>query len=339
MASDRGSEPRLDLADGLARLQRAFAPFGLLVPGLRSSRVGVLARAEEALRSGVEAKEEQARLADAAVALSQSLKSANQYLLKVHALNEKHLGELLSLRETLELRLAEVRQAAETHLDLVRREDEHRKKESHHREAVSRLQQQQGEMVTVQRDVQGTLKDAHSLQQSAQGIQTEVNRQSDDLAHSLDELGKRRERLEEFKAHILAREEAVQRNEAQVGALAQQRDGLQAELVALKKQAIDEVAKGEKLVREREIALVKREEETSAANLLQVERERALREREKELDDRETSLSHQREALEAARAECDARERRIRELEASLQALQSQRDELNRLIASMSAKL
>jgi chromosome segregation ATPase len=337
--NEDSAAPRLELARDLTRLQGAFSGLGLLFPGFRAKRVRTLARAEQALRESQEAEDEQAQIAEATVALGQSLKTANQFLLKVHALTEKHLGELLILQQTLDARLSDVQQAAETHLDLAKREEDLRKREAGYREAMNRLQQQQGEMVVVQRDTQASLKDAHALQASSQATQAEVHRQTAQLARDLSDLDQRRSAQEEFKAHLISRQDAVARTEDNLAMLAKQRDTLQSELVSLKMKAMDKVAEGEKLIREREIALVKREEETNASNLLQAERERALRERERELDDREVGLSHQKTALEAARAECDARERRIDELKASVAALNGQRDELNRLVASLSAKL
>jgi len=203
----------------------------------------------------------------------------------------------------------------------------------------TRLLQMQTNLAMLGQDVETSLKEAQTLHASAQSIALDVARRHDQVVADLRAVEERSAKLEEFKTHLLTREQVVARSQGELGALAQQREALQAELVGLKRQTMDEVAKGERLVREREAALARREEDVAATNLLLHERQRNLHESERGLEEREQTLARQKEALDASRAEVEARDRRIREMQAGVEALQAQRDELNRLVSALSAKL
>lgn len=336
--TSRPDDSPRDVASELAKM-RDLGKFGLFSASARRHWVGVISRAEAAVLAAREEAERRAEVVQSVAQLMQMLKAHHQVLVKAHGLTQNQIDENGELRKELGERLADVRKAQETNLALARREEDVRKKEGHLMELQSRLQTLQTELADVSRKTEVTHREAEALHAGAQEIARHVEDERTRVAAADAALADRRMKLDEFKALIQGREQLVARAQEEVATLARQRTALEAEIVGLKRQTMEEVARGERVIRDRELALVQREQDTASQGLLLQDRQRVLNEREVDLEERERSVQRERDALVALRNDVEERELRIRELRASIAALEAQRDELSRLVAALGGKL
>jgi chromosome segregation ATPase len=331
--------PHAELIGFVKELQKPFAGFRLFAPGMRGKALARIAYLESALVELKDREEVFERLYETAATLVKNVKVTNRIMAGIRETTGEYEERIGQFDGALQQRLSAIQALQERALELGAREKALGEQQRKVEDVLVRLTNSASEVASLEQSVKGKLDETVALAEQAQSIENKVASQHAALSKGLTSLQERREKLDQFKLHLQAREEAATKSMNQLEDLAQQKKALQAELTSLRNQCQEELDRGDKLVREREIAISAREEEVAGLGMLLVERERALHERQKLVERREADVEKDSQQMERMREDLTAKEQRVAGLQATVESLEQQREQLNRAISSLSAKM
>lgn len=345
--ADSSAESAIDL---LGSLRKPFKALGLLIPGVRGKILYRIGRAESVLQEAVSSEEALASVVNVGDQMREDVAANRQAMEKLARIHENRSVQDQITHKSVGDKLQSIVEIADGNLRLTEREDAVKQREAFARETGARLQTLLESTNRRQEEMQSLLREANALFSAVQALQEQLKQRQRDVeeqaaanaraaAEQTKALDERSKRLEAHKVQLQTREQLLQQSENRLATTERQRGALEEEIVQLKKQRAAEVAKGEELVRDRERAIVKREEEVGAISLLMQERERAIQERENVIKAREAERTRMEATIEALKTQIAEKERQAVAMDQAIKGLTEHGHELQQLLSGLSARL